>query len=105
MMLSENMIPFSDIKDSIDDLISKVEVLGPGIVSDCSIAFWHEVGSSRRSSPTISTINFESRVLQWLLSQWRPGKQIRLSLKSTSLSLSFGDILTFKQELFLRMWA
>ncbi|KAK6351146.1 Serine/threonine-protein kinase tel1 [Orbilia javanica] len=73
IMLSENVLAFTDVRDSIDDLVSKVEAQGPALVADSTIAFWHEIVRRRRENPAISKVHLETRLFQWFLMKWRPG--------------------------------
>ncbi|KAF3157996.1 Serine/threonine-protein kinase tel1 [Orbilia oligospora] len=73
IMLSENILAFTEVRDSIDDLVSKVEAHGPALVADSTIAFWHEIVRRRRENPAISKVHLETRLFQWFLMKWRPG--------------------------------
>ncbi|KAK6521124.1 Serine/threonine-protein kinase tel1 [Arthrobotrys conoides] len=73
IMLSENILAFTEVRDSIDNLVSKVEAHGPALVADSTIAFWHEIVRRRRENPAISKVHLETRLFQWFLMKWRPG--------------------------------
>ncbi|KAK6361624.1 Serine/threonine-protein kinase tel1 [Orbilia blumenaviensis] len=73
IMLSENILTFTEVRDSIDDLVAKIEAQGPAIVADSTVAFWHEIVRRRRENPAISKVNLETRIFQWFLMKWRPG--------------------------------
>ncbi|KAK6503054.1 Serine/threonine-protein kinase tel1 [Arthrobotrys musiformis] len=73
IMLAENILSFTEVRDSIDDLVSKVEAQGPALVADSTVAFWHEIVRRRRENPAISKVHLETRLFQWFLMKWRPG--------------------------------
>ncbi|KAK6536529.1 Serine/threonine-protein kinase tel1 [Arthrobotrys megalospora] len=73
IMLSEDVLAFTEVRDSIDDLVSKIEAQGPALVADSTVAFWHEIIRHRRENPAISKVHLETRLFQWFLVKWRPG--------------------------------
>ncbi|EPS44547.1 hypothetical protein H072_1478 [Dactylellina haptotyla CBS 200.50] len=73
IMISRGIIQFPDVRESIDDLISKIETQGPAILSDATIGFWHEISKSRRENAALSRIHLETRLLQWFINRWRLG--------------------------------
>ncbi|KAF3908596.1 hypothetical protein ABW21_db0209793 [Orbilia brochopaga] len=86
IMLSEKILPFSDVRDSVDDLVSKIEAQGPASLADSAIGFWHEIVKNRRESAAISQVHLETRLLQWLLMKWRPGNLSKYAGFSSSMA-------------------
>ncbi|EWC48158.1 hypothetical protein DRE_02262 [Drechslerella stenobrocha 248] len=88
LMLSEKIIQFSEIRDSVDDLISKVEAKGPASIADSTIGFWHELVKARRENAAISQVHLEARLLQWFLMKWRPGNLSKYAGFNSSLAIA-----------------
>ncbi|KAK6533509.1 Serine/threonine-protein kinase tel1 [Orbilia ellipsospora] len=84
LMLSRKTIKFSDVQESVDDLLSKIETQGPAVLADSAISFWHEVSKSRRENAAISRVHFETRLLQWFITKWRELRLFRDPKKGLS---------------------
>jgi serine-protein kinase ATM len=73
-LLQANLVPFHAIADTVEGVVSSVELKGPAVMSD-SVSSWWIIVLRLRATENPAVFNHTAnRVLHWLLTKWSPGK-------------------------------
>lgn len=73
VLLTFDLVVYSEISASIDTMILAIDLSGPANVVDSSLAVWCLILEKRNTVAHSSLLQPGERLLQWLLSKWRPG--------------------------------
>ncbi|RVD89026.1 uncharacterized protein DFL_000050 [Arthrobotrys flagrans] len=90
IMLSEKVLKVTEVGESINDLILNIEVQGPALIVDSSIAFWHEIAAHCREHSAFLKTPLETRLFQWFLMKWQSRFQLKEAEYISSKAHSFG---------------
>ena len=66
-------MPFADTSDTVDSILSSIDLYGPATFSDSATRFWGCVNRLRANHRPALVLETSNRTLQWLFSRWRPG--------------------------------
>lgn len=74
ILLALNLVSYSEISASVDAMIISIDLSGPSSVVDSALAVWCLILERRNTVAHSSLLQPGERLLQWLISKWRPGK-------------------------------
>jgi hypothetical protein len=73
-LLATDTLAFVDLKDSIDVLLSSVELNAPAAISECSLALFVTIlGHKAKTTPSTLSDACE-KIMRWLFLRWAPGR-------------------------------
>ncbi|KAL7272152.1 Serine/threonine-protein kinase tel1 [Rhizina undulata] len=72
VILSLNLIPYASVSRAVDDMILSLDLKGPASIVDSALAFWCLVLERRNTVAHSSNFQPGERLIQWLISHWRP---------------------------------
>lgn len=73
VVLALDLVPYSEISKGVDSMILSIDLSGPANVVDSSLAVWCLILEKRNTVAHSSLLQPGERLLQWLVSKWRPG--------------------------------
>ncbi|RPA92726.1 hypothetical protein L873DRAFT_1708634, partial [Choiromyces venosus 120613-1] len=73
IILAVDLVPYTEISKEVDAVILSIDLSGPANVVDSSLAVWCLILEKRNTVAHSSILQPGERLLQWLISKWRPG--------------------------------
>ena len=73
VLIERQKVDFSSISDTIDLVLSSVDLHGPADFCDSSAHLWVCVNRLRAQHQPALVQDTSAKTLQWLLARWRPG--------------------------------
>ena len=73
IVLAVDLVPYTEISKEVDAMILSIDLSGPANVVDSSLAVWCLILEKRNTVAHSSILQPGERLLQWLISKWRPG--------------------------------
>ena len=79
-ILDQRLIDFVDVADLVEAMLSSVDLNGPAIFTDSSVALWCILINLRaRVNPSLVHDTSE-RILRWMFVRWNPCKHLPFNL-------------------------
>lgn len=101
VLLSTQLVSYSDLKDTIALAISSAALSGPAIFCDTAIELWLNMSSSRaQHQPGTQGMNGFGHMLEWISAKWNPSKSTYLHCRTYAKDLQvmlgmFTKVLSF----------
>ncbi|KAG0641565.1 telomere-length maintenance and DNA damage repair-domain-containing protein, partial [Tuber brumale] len=73
IILAVDLVPYTEVSKGVDAMILSIDLSGPANVVDSSLAVWCLILEKRNTVAHSSILQPGERLLQWLISKWRPG--------------------------------
>jgi ataxia telangiectasia mutated family protein len=70
------LVPGAVLKDAADNIISSVDLIGPAVVSDASMALWSTLLELKESENPSMAPFVSERALHWLFAKFTPSKYL-----------------------------
>ncbi|KAF2835398.1 hypothetical protein M501DRAFT_1060914 [Patellaria atrata CBS 101060] len=67
-----NRVKFSSIADTVDGILSSIEINGPALLTDTTSSLWITILRMRSAERPSSFASMSERILTWLFSKWNP---------------------------------
>jgi len=80
-LLNVGLVPYSQVKDIAEGVLSSVDVNGPADAVDATIHYWATVATLRAAENLGSAYDTIERVLRWLLKRWSPSERVHCSIR------------------------
>jgi len=95
-ILDARLVQYISVADTIEGIVSSIELTGPATLCDSTISFWtcvlHTIAAENPSAATMST----ERILHWLCNRWTPSEYLvrnpYAAIDSVQASLKTGAI-------------
>ncbi|KAF8534042.1 hypothetical protein BDD12DRAFT_862201 [Trichophaea hybrida] len=104
ILISRDLVAYSSISKDVDSMHQSIDVNGPAILSDSSLALWCLI--LRKRSTVVQSANFHlgERLFQWFTSKWRPAhegleKSNVISFLSVCCGIDFPSINPYPQRI------
>lgn len=75
-IIETDILPYHDISDDINNMITTADVNGPGILCDTSLALMTHLFHVRNSRLPSTSQSTSSHIIRWLFSRWNPSKSL-----------------------------
>lgn len=75
-LLNRELVYFSDVADTVDNMISSVDLNGPAECVDSACTLWSIIMLSRGRKNLGSVPETSEHILRWLCTRWRPSKHL-----------------------------
>lgn len=76
ILISRELVAYSSISKDVDSMLQSIDVNGPAILSDSSLALWCLILRKRSTVVQSASFHLGERLFQWFTSKWRPGMSI-----------------------------
>lgn len=80
-LLNVGLVPYSQVKDITEGVLSSIDVNGPAVAVDATIHYWATVAILRATDNLGSAYDTIERVLRWLFKRWSPSKRLHCSTR------------------------
>lgn len=74
VIMVQELVPFTSVADDVENILTQPELNGPMNLGDSSFAFLRVVMHRRSVIAYSSTVVPGEKLLQWIISKWKPGK-------------------------------
>jgi len=75
-LLNVGLVPYSQVKDIAEGVLSSIDVNGPADAVDATIYYWTTVAILRATDNLGSAYDTIELVLSWLFKRWSPSKRL-----------------------------
>jgi serine-protein kinase ATM len=81
MLLRRNLVQYSEIAQSLENMLQFSELTGPGVLAESTVSFWLQaVQSVIRENPR-SKRELNEKLLRWMFSKWSPSESSFYTIK------------------------
>ncbi len=80
-LLNVGLVPYSQVKDIAEGVLSSIDVNGPADAADATIYYWTTIAILRATDNLGSAYDTIERVLRWLFKRWSPSKRLHCSTR------------------------
>lgn len=85
-IIETDILPYHDISDDVNNMITTADVNGPGILCDTSLALMTHLFHVRNSRLPSTSQSTSSHIIRWLFSRWNPSEPSYASFQSAHVS-------------------
>ena len=73
-LLRWRLVEYREIRDSLENMVSSVDLNGPAEISDSACQFWCLAFQLRARHAPSTTYSTSKQICQWMYTRWKPGK-------------------------------
>ncbi|KAL6853146.1 hypothetical protein J3F83DRAFT_756354 [Trichoderma novae-zelandiae] len=85
-IIETDILPYHDISDDINNMITTADINGPGILCDTSLALMSHLFHVRNSRLPSTSQSTSSHIIRWVFSRWNPSELSYASFQSAHVS-------------------
>ena len=74
ILLQQEIVNFEDVADTVDFMLSSIDLNGPASFSDASASLWSSLIKCKARHTPALVYDTSERILRWLFNRWKPGK-------------------------------